>query len=285
MRFAPRNPTETQRRLRFSIPVFSSTPSTSTAKRVFSNSQSHRADRSNEDVSSALTPISDGVTFPPRVFRRSFASMRSSIDFGRLSAPISAWAFRPRFSFVSGLLVSASSVSSAFLPSSVDASTVAAFFVAACVSVWGEWWVWGSAPRVDPVELARCIRAGHMTVLWQAAPRQPREGAPGRRSRPLGLALSAPLPGDFRPVIVSVLEKRFRPRSSPKRASAPPRANREIRGGFGGRGSYKSTEGDPSRAPTLVLRPYSSKGCRMAKHRSGDRATSTPTSAPARGVK
>ena len=53
--------------------------------------------------------------------------MRSSIDFGRLSAPISAWAFRPRFSFVSGLLVSASSVSSAFLPSSVDASTVAAY--------------------------------------------------------------------------------------------------------------------------------------------------------------
>ena len=177
------------------------------------------------------------------------------------------------------------SVSSAFLPSSVDASTVTAFFVAACVSVWGEWWVWGSAPRVDPVELARCFRAGHMTVLWQAAPRQPREGAPGRRSRPLGPALSASLPGDFRPVIVSVLEKRSRPRSSPKRASAPPRANREIRGGFGGRGSYKSTEGDPSRAPTLVLRPYSSKGCRMAKHRPGDRATSTPTSAPARGVK
>ena len=205
--------------------------------------------------------------------------------FRRTSAPISAWALRPRFSFIFGLLVSASSVSSAFLPSSVDASTVTAFFVAACVSVWDEWWVWGSAPRVDPVELARCFRAGHMTVLWQAAPRQPREGAPGRRSRPLGPALSAPLPGDFRPVIVSVLEKRSRPRSSPKRASAPPRANREIRGGFGGRGSYKSTEGDPSRAPTLVLRPYSSKGCRMAKHRSGDRATSTPTSAPARGVK
>ena len=219
---------------------------TSTPKRVFSNSQSHRADRSNEDVSSALTPISDGVTSPPRVFRRSFASMRSSIDFARFSAPISAWALRPRFSFIFGLLVSASSVSSAFLPSSVDASTVTAFFVAACVSVWDEWWVWGSAPRVDPVELARCFRAGHLDCAMASCSAQPREGAPGRRSRPLGPALSAPLPGDFRPVIVSVLEKRSRPRSSPKRASAPPRANREIRGDPEG--------GVPKSPPRVTLR-------------------------------
>ena len=32
--------------------------------------------------------------------------------------------------------------------------------------------VWGSASRVNPVELAGCFPAGHMTVLWLAAPRQ-----------------------------------------------------------------------------------------------------------------
>ena len=32
--------------------------------------------------------------------------------------------------------------------------------------------MWGSALRVNPVELVGCFPTGHMTVLWLAAPRQ-----------------------------------------------------------------------------------------------------------------
>lgn len=80
--------------------------------------------------------------------------------------------------------------------------------------------MWRSALRVNPVELVGCFPTGHMTVLWLAAPRQRVYcRAPGRRSCPLRLALSAPLPGDFRPVIVSVFEKNPKPGcvSSPKK--------------------------------------------------------------------
>ena len=66
----------------FSIPVFLSIPFTSMDTYISFSSKSMSGFKSNEDVSSALTPISVGVNTPPRPLRRSLASTRSSIDFG-----------------------------------------------------------------------------------------------------------------------------------------------------------------------------------------------------------
>ena len=68
--------------------------------------------------------------------------------------------------------------------------------------------------------------------------RRGREGGMFDLALPLRLALSAPLPGDFRPVIVSVMKRWSRVRELTRTRRA----------------SVWSTEGDPSRAPTVLRR-------------------------------
>ena len=124
----------------FSIPVFLSIPFTSMDTYISFSSKSMSGFKSNEDVSSALTPISVGVNTPPRPLRRSLASTRSSIDFGEGTKGATIPSSTPiRFQPFFGFAAIASSVSSAFLPSSVDASMVLTaffFFFVACVLVW-----------------------------------------------------------------------------------------------------------------------------------------------------
>ena len=70
--------------------------------------------------------------------------------------------------------------------------------------------MWGKgesvSTRVSPVLLVDCVSTGHITVAMASCPRaRLREQGGAGGSFPLGVALSASLPGDFRPVMSSTL--------------------------------------------------------------------------------